>query len=217
MISNCVNFVIQSSDTMTPATLDDFRTSENYKAFIDNALPEINRAIQQIALQEKIPVQAQEYSCNAENKSNFLHLKLSDIEDKNFSVRRIFKVEFLYEGYSFTLPYRRVKNEIIVTNPKLDGIILLRYFPKPRLLTLEDIQNYNFGGEDESTDLNDLGIDDTMCSDVIPYLVKGVLWQETEPELAQVEYNKGLNNLEYLPRGDEYEPDQERVQIIEGW
>lgn len=202
---------------MTPSTLNDFRTSENYKAFIDNALPEINRAIQQIALQEKIPVQAQEYPCSAEDTSDFLHLKLSDIEDKNFSVRRIFKVELLYKDYSIALPYRRLKNEIVVSNPRMDGIILLRYFPRPRLLTLEDIQNYNFGGVDESTDLYDLGIDDAMCSDVIPYLVKGVLWQETEPELAQVEYNKGLTNLEYLPRGDAFEPDQDRVQLMEGW
>lgn len=202
---------------MTPATLSDFRVSENYKAFIDNALPEINRAIQQIAINEKIPVQAQEYACTSENSNDLLHLKLSDIEDKNFSVRRVFKVELLYKGGYTSLSFRTIKNEIIVPNPKVDGTILLRYFPKPRLLTLADIQNYEFGGEDESTDLNDLGIDDTMCTDVIPYLVKGVLWQETEPELAQVEYNKGLSNMDLLPRGDLYEPDQENVQLIESW
>lgn len=83
------------------------------------------------------------------------------------------------------------------------------------MLTQGDMGGIDYNGElvyesDESLELNEIGIDDTLCNIVIPCLVKANIWQEVEPEMAQLERNKGLQNLSMMDTLDE-EPYQSYV------
>ena len=98
------------------------------------------------------------------------------------------------------------------------GEIYIRYYPKIRLLTEADYTYYTDLEEtDRSIDLEELGIEDNIAVAVIPYLVKSKLWQEIEPELAQVCKTEGLQNLALMEDGDFDEPYQTNVFSNESW
>lgn len=206
LITNCINFTTQDEEELNPATLEQFRGSTNYRAFIKNALPEINRAIQELVTLNKLPMQCIEVVGN----SNVFELT----SEQNDSIYSIFKVEVEANDTLYSpVEYRRINNKIKL--PKIEGIstTYIKYYPRIRLLTEGDYQqsyDEDDAGKDSSLDLNTLGINDTICNAVIPYLVKSRIWQEIEPELAQLDRNIGLQNASMLVNGVE-EPYQTSV------
>ena len=206
LISNCINFTTQDEEDINPATLEQFRGSTNYRAFIKNALPEINRAIQELVALNKLPMQCIEIKTT----TNVVELT----EEQNNSIYSIFKVEVETNDQLYSpVEYRRINNKIKL--PKISGAetTYIKYYPRIRLLTEADYrQSYENedDGADNSLDLNTLGINDTICNAVIPYLVKSRIWQEIEPEMAQLDRNIGLQNASMLVNGVE-EPYQTSV------
>lgn len=216
LIAECVRFVSpQTEDDINDLTITNFQNSSNYRSFIVNALPEINRAIQEITPFKKFQLKEYDLEIKSYNPTDiFFDIDLpTDIKKE---IYEIYKIEFINEnGYITLLEYRKFKDKYRVVNPKRKGTINVRYYPRIRLLTDADKgENYVAGetlSEDKSLDLETLGIDDYMCISVIPYLVKAKLWQEIEPSIAQLSKTEGLQNLSILNDGDNNEPYQSYV------
>lgn len=206
LISNCINFTTQDEEEINPATLEQFRGSTNYRAFIKNALPEINRAIQELVALNKLPMQCIEIVGN----SNVIELT----QEQNESIYSIFKVEVETADKLYSpVEYRRINNKIKL--PIISGAetTYIKYYPRVRMLLESDYRksyDEDDDGSDNSLDLTTLGINDTICNAVIPYLVKSRIWQEIEPEMAQLDRNIGLQNASMLVNGVE-EPYQTSV------
>lgn len=218
LIANCVKFVVQSGDEINNETVLDFKETPNYKDFINNALPEINRAIQEITPFKKFQLKLYEQEISTINYSEpYLIIDLKEIAKE---IYQIYKVELIDRYGNITLlEYRKEGNNLRVVNFRRPGKLIIRYYPKVRLLSEADYDYYlDKEVTDISIDLNDLGIDDMICNSVIPYLVKAQLWQEIEPELAQLQRNTGLQNLSMVIDGDNDEPYQTQVYtLMKGW
>lgn len=266
LVSNCINFITQDDEDINPLTLNEFKNSENYKSFIKNALPEINRAIQQIVIFKKIPLKVFEKEFKSIDYINaILKIDISEIKKEIYS---IFKVEFFNQYNQLSImEHRREANNLIIVNPKNYGKLIIKYYPKVRMLTNSDFKSiiyenyveitlndfvdkiktnklengmiykidnqlyqatsnnsfvkyqYEVGSDelDTSIDLETLGLDEVLCQSVIPYLVKSKLWQEIEPQLAQIYYNEGIQNLNLIENGDFNEPYQTYVCQTTRW
>ena len=205
LIANCVNFTTQDEEDINPSNLETFRNSTNYRSFLKNALPEINRAIQELAVLKKLPLEVIELDGESLDDVN----RFVFTNEQNQKIYRIFKVEvyadnncyspveYRKEGKWFRLPSLFDRNQI--------KRICIKYYPRPKLLSEADkgIGFDNDNGEDKSLDLNTIGLNDTICTMVIPYLVKSRIWQEVEPEMAQLERNIGLQNASMLVDAEE--------------
>ena len=197
--------------------MEEFEESANYKSFFNNALPEINRAIQEITEYKKFQLKSYEVKLDKIEYTNVF--TIIDLPKEIYrEIYSIFKIELIdSHGYITLLEHRREGNKIKVVNLRKLGTIIIRYYPRIKLLTKADYDYYlDLQEDDKSIDLEDLGIDDTICSAVIPYFVKAKLWQEIEPELAQVTKTEGLQNLMLLPDGDNDEPYQTYVVLSNG-
>lgn len=290
LITNCINYTTQDDTEINPVQLENFRNSSNYSAFIKNALPEINRAIQEIVAWKKLPIKVMElthtketntqnpdtpiennnvanpfveYKTNSKNK----RLKFDLTKEQKKEIFSIFKMEIEDELGNLYSPveYRRINNQIII--PYFEGSLYIKYHPRVRILTDVDKGTLEFGAEnveltftdfvelikskslevgkiykitdlahniykvatsynayrdatnedgyierDNSTDLEELGLSEPLCTMVIPLLVKSNIWQEVEPEMAQLERNKALQNLSLLSTVED-EPYQTDVSI----
>ena len=259
LITNCINFTTQDEEELNPSNLETFKNSSNYRAFIKNALPEINRAIQELVALKKFPL-----VCYETEMVNNIELPKD--------VYSIFKVEVEAKDSLYTpVEYRKIGNKIklpIIHNAQKTYI---KYHPRIRLLSEADKGTLEFGTEaveitfdeftylvmskqlvkdtiykvkdlnenqykvatstygyrnatsedgyssyDDSLDLTTLGIDDTICNSVIPYLVKSRIWQEIEPEMAQLDRNIGLQNASLLESAID-EPYQTSIARTYDW
>lgn len=286
LIANCINYTTQDDTELNPIQLENFRNSSNYSAFIKNALPEINRAVQEIVAWKKLPLEVMELTHLIvkdeevkENENNtvanpfieLMHnkrerkLKFELTKQQKEKIYSIFKMEIEdINGNTYSpVEYRRRNNSIIV--PYFEGSLLIKYYPRIRILKESDKGTIEFGNEtteitmaefveliknkslvlgniykitdlkeniykiatsyngyrdatsedghievDDSIDLEELGINELLCNMVIPLLVKANIWQEVEPEMAQLERNKALQNLSLLETVDD-EPFQTSV------
>lgn len=227
LMSNCIKFITQDDQELNALNLELFKNSSNYKSFISNSLPEINRAIQQIVTYKKLPIETIEIdNSNSSGSNKTLEIELS--KEQLRKIYSIFKVEVFDNNGNIYSPvtYKRLGNKLLIANIK--GKIYINYYPRIRLLgvdidtgksdlgTLEYDGGDSYMSEDNSLDLNTIGLDDTICTLVIPYLVKANMWQEIEPELAQLQRNIGLQNLITLDTNQD-EQYQESVAITNGW
>lgn len=194
LIANCVNFTTQDEEDINPSNLETYRNSTNYRAFLKNALPEINRAIQELVVLKKLPIRLYESEM------------VNNIELPS-DVYSIFKVEVEGTNLIYSpVEYKRIGNTIklpVIYDAKKVNI---KYYPRPKLLSDADKGGSFDGddsGEDNSLDLNTIGLNDTICTMVIPYLVKSRIWQEVEPEMAQLDRNIGLQNASMLVDAEE--------------
>lgn len=207
LITNCINFTTQDEEELNPSNLETFRNSSNYRAFIKNALPEINRAIQELVILKKIPMRVFE----TEMVNNI------DLPEDVYSIYKI-DVKAKDSLYS-PVEYRRIGNKIKLPIIYQAQTTYIKYHPKIRLLSKADYNGSfedNDDGIDNSLDLNEVGLSDTICSAVIPYLVKANIWQEIEPELAQLSRNLGLQNATLLESVME-EPYQTSIARTNDW
>lgn len=193
LIANCVNFTTQDEEDINPSNLETYRNSTNYKAFLKNALPEINRAIQELVVLKKLPIRMYESEMvnNIELPSDVYSIFKVEVEGTNLVYS---PVEYKKIGNTIKLP-------IIYDAKKVN----IKYYPRPKLLSDAD-KCAGFdedNGVDNSLDLNEIGLNDTICTMVIPYLVKSRIWQEVEPEMAQLERNIGLQNASMLVDAEE--------------
>ncbi len=222
LVANCVRFVVQAGDDINSENIEDLKDTPNYRDFVNNALPEINRAIQEITPFKKFQLKIWEKEIeDVDYTSAHLEIDLSEISSE---IYQIYKVELIDKnGYITLLEYRKEGKKLRIVNFKKTGKLIIRYYPRIRLLSEADYLAYYDANvvekeKDLSIDLNELGIDDMICNSVIPYLVKAQLWQEIEPELAQLQRNTGLQNLSMVIDGDNDEPYQTRVfNSIKGW
>lgn len=194
LIANCVNFTTQDEEDINPSNLETYRNSTNYRAFLKNALPEINRAIQELVVLKKLPIKMYETEMvnNIELPSDVYSIFKVEVEGTNLIYS---PVEYKKIGNTIKLP-------IIYDAKKVN----IKYYPRPKLLSDADKGGSfdgNDSGEDNSLDLNTIGLNDTICTMVIPYLVKSRIWQEVEPEMAQLDRNIGLQNASMLVDGEE--------------
>lgn len=194
LIANCVNFTTQDEEDINPSNLETYRNSTNYRAFLKNALPEINRAIQELVVLKKLPIRMYETEMvnNIELPSDVYSIFKVEVEGTNLIYS---PVEYKKIGNTIKLP-------VIYDAKKVN----IKYYPRPKLLSDADKGGSFDGddsGEDNSLDLNTIGLNDTICTMVIPYLVKSRIWQEVEPEMAQLDRNIGLQNASMLVDGEE--------------
>lgn len=218
LVANCVAFVVEGEDNINNLTVLEFKDSANYKSFINNAIPEINRAIQEITPYKKFQLKQYIIEVTTINNDN-AHMIIELPSDVLKEIYSIYKIEFIDDYGNITfLEYRKEGKKIRVVNLRKTGEIYIRYYPKIRLLTEADYTYYTDLEEtDKSIDLEELGIEDNIAVAVIPYLVKSKLWQEIEPELAQVCKTEGLQNLALMEDGDFDEPYQTNVFSNESW
>ena len=218
LVANCVAFVVEGEDNINNLTVLEFKDSANYKSFINNAIPEINRAIQEITPYKKFQLKQYIIEVTTINNDN-AHMIIELPSDVLKEIYSIYKIEFIDDYGNITLlEYRKEGKKIRIVNLRKTGEIYIRYYPKIRLLTEADYTYYTDLEEtDRSIDLEELGIEDNIAVAVIPYLVKSKLWQEIEPELAQVCKTEGLQNLALMEDGDFDEPYQTNVFSNESW
>lgn len=218
LVANCVAFVVEGEDNINNLTVLEFKDSANYKSFINNAIPEINRAIQEITPYKKFQLKQYIIEVTTINNDN-AHMIIELPSDVLKEIYSIYKIEFIDDYGNITfLEYRKEGKKIRIVNLRKTGEIYIRYYPKIRLLTEADYTYYTDLEEtDSSIDLEELGIEDNIAVAVIPYLVKSKLWQEIEPELAQVCKTEGLQNLALMEDGDFDEPYQTNVFSNESW
>lgn len=218
LVANCVAFVVEGEDNINNLTVLEFKDSANYKSFVNNALPEINRAIQEITPYKKFQLKQYIIEINQVNSLNAHMIIELPLEIYN-EIYSIYKIEFIDDYGNITfLEYRREGKNIRVVNLRKTGNIYIRYYPKIRLLTEADYNYYTDKEEtDKSIELEELGIENNISVAVIPYLVKSKLWQEIEPELAQVCKTEGLQNLALMEDGDFDEPYQTSIFSNESW
>lgn len=218
LVANCVAFVVEGEDNINNLTVLEFKDSANYKSFINNAIPEINRAIQEITPYKKFQLKQYIIEVTTINNDN-AHMIIELPSDVLKEIYSIYKIEFIDDYGNITfLEYRKEGKKIRIVNLRKTGEIYIRYYPKIRLLTEADYTYYTDLEEtDKSIDLEELGIEDNIAVAVIPYLVKSKLWQEIEPELAQVCKTEGLQNLALMEDGDFDEPYQTNVFSNESW
>lgn len=218
LVANCVAFVVEGEDNINNLTVLEFKDSANYKSFINNAIPEINRAIQEITPYKKFQLKQYIIEVTTINNDN-AHMIIELPSDVLKEIYSIYKIEFIDDYGNITfLEYRKEGKKIRIVNLRKTGEIYIRYYPKIRLLTEADYTYYTDLEEtDRSIDLEELGIEDNIAVAVIPYLVKSKLWQEIEPELAQVCKTEGLQNLALIEDGDFDEPYQTNVFSNESW
>ena len=218
LVANCVAFVVEGEDNINNLTVLEFKDSANYKSFINNAIPEINRAIQEITPYKKFQLKQYIIEVTTINNDN-AHMIIEFPSDVLKEIYSIYKIEFIDDYGNITfLEYRKEGKKIRIVNLRKTGEIYIRYYPKIRLLTEADYTYYTDLEEtDRSIDLEELGIEDNIAVAVIPYLVKSKLWQEIEPELAQVCKTEGLQNLALMEDGDFDEPYQTNVFSNESW
>ena len=218
LVTNCVAFVVEGEDNINNLTVLEFKDSANYKSFINNAIPEINRAIQEITPYKKFQLKQYIIEVTTINNDN-AHMIIELPSDVLKEIYSIYKIEFIDDYGNITfLEYRKEGKKIRIVNLRKTGEIYIRYYPKIRLLTEADYTYYTDLEEtDRSIDLEELGIEDNIAVAVIPYLVKSKLWQEIEPELAQVCKTEGLQNLALMEDGDFDEPYQTNVFSNESW
>lgn len=218
LVANCVAFVVEGEDNINNLTVLEFKDSANYKSFVNNAIPEINRAIQEITPYKKFQLKQYIIEVTTINNDN-AHMIIELPSDVLKEIYSIYKIEFIDDYGNITfLEYRKEGKKIRIVNLRKTGEIYIRYYPKIRLLTEADYTYYTDLEEtDRSIDLEELGIEDNIAVAVIPYLVKSKLWQEIEPELAQVCKTEGLQNLALMEDGDFDEPYQTNVFSNESW
>lgn len=275
LMSNCIKFITQDDQELNALNLELFKNSSNYKSFISNSLPEINRAIQQIVTYKKLPIETIEIDNSGANSNKTLEIELT--KEQLRKIYSIFKVVvFDINGNIYSpVTYKRIGNNLLTTNIK--GTIYIRYYPRIRLLGVDTdtgksdlgiseycseaiemtfdefinlikskslepekiykikdltIKQYKVATStsgyrdattedgvldiDNSLNLEEIGLDDTICTLVIPYLVKANMWQEIEPELAQLQRNIGLQNLAILDTNQD-ETYQDSVAVTNRW
>lgn len=132
----------------------------------------------------------------------------------------IFKIEVEdYKGNLYSpVEYRKRNNKITI--PYFEGTINILYYPAIRIFDQNDVRDQDvYDGEisvEELEDLYDYGLNDTLCTMVIPLLVKANIWQEVEPEMAQLERNKALQNLSLVVPAEE-EVYQSEVAVLNSY
>lgn len=147
LIVNCLNFVTMDDETKNEMMLRELENSSNYQSFVKNALPEINRAIQEMIPFKKIATKDKEYTdYNYSNRSHNVILDISDIKD---DIYQIFKVEYINAfNDSYPLNYRNYSSDkLLVENPCFAGTIHIVYYPRIRLLTEEDFGEMEFASD----------------------------------------------------------------------
>lgn len=218
LVANCVAFVVEGEDSINNLTVMTFKESANYRSFINNALPEINRAIQEITSYKKFQLKMYQKDISTIDYNN-AHMIIELPKEIRKEIYEIYKVELIDSNGTITLLEHRLEgNTIRTVNFKRSGTLMIRYYPRIKILTAADYDYYtDLEQDDKSIDLYDLGLDDIICNSVIPYLVKSKLWQEIEPELAQLCKNEGLQNLALLHDGNNDEPYQTSVFLIQRW
>ena len=91
LMSNCIKFITQDDQELNALNLELFKNSSNYKSFISNSLPEINRAIQQIVTYKKLPIETIEIDNSGANSNKTLEIELT--KEQLRKIYSIFKVE----------------------------------------------------------------------------------------------------------------------------
>lgn len=259
LITNCINFTTQDEEELNPSNLETFRNSSNYRAFIKNALPEINRAIQELVVLKKIPIKVLQiemvnnfilpedvysiYKVEVEAKNslyspveyrkigNMIKLPIIYQAEKTY-IKYHPRIRLLTEADKGTLEYGTQANE--VTFEEFTYLVMAKKLVKDELYKIKDLtenqykvatSTYGYRNAtsedgyisvDNSLDLNKEGLSDTICTAVIPYLVKANIWQEIEPELAQLSRNIGLQNASLLESVIE-EPYQTSIARTNDW
>lgn len=259
LITNCINFTTQDEEELNPSNLETFRNSSNYRAFIKNALPEINRAIQELVILKKIPIRVFETEMvnNIDLPEDVYSIYKIDVKAKDslyspVEYRRIgnkIKLPIIYQAQKTYIKYHpRVKiltendkgtlefatQSIDVTFENFVNLIKNKQLTANEVYKIVDLKQNQYKvatstygyrdatdddgyiARDNSLDLNEVGLSDTICSAVIPYLVKANIWQEIEPELAQLSRNLGLQNATLLESVME-EPYQTSIARTNDW
>lgn len=209
LITNCINYTTQDDVDISPETLNVFKNSSNYSAFIKNALPEVNRAIQEIVAWKKIPLKTMSivmdnnYVGSITNKKS----KVTLTKEQKKQIYSIFKIEIEDANGNVYSPVEYTKRNDDILVPYIVGTMNIVYYPTIPIFSNKDVRDEDvYEGEILLSDLEDLydyGLNDAVCSMVIPLLVKANIWQEIEPEMAQLERNKALQNLSLVLPAEE--------------
>lgn len=158
------NYAFDMSITDLQTAISD----ENYGSYIVNMNGAISRALDRIENACVVPTKTRLIS-SAELVigKNYSRFDLSKIEDL-FIIDRI-SAEYESGEYDSNIAYELEGNELLLEN--VDAEIRIIYYPKIKTM------------DDTVKDTDDMWIPDNI-SRLIPYFIKGDLYQEEEPNLA---------------------------------
>lgn len=176
-------------------------SNADYEDSIANILPSIHRALNRIATSEKLPRMFKEISPINESNEVKHNMEINLYEEMPY-LYRIVRVSLLTEkevihdldfdivGNKLILPYLHNSNNsnyfyqlnpYIIEPKEIKYIIEYAPYSSIRLESMEDT--------DEIKDANGVKLLDNIC-EIIPYYVKGDVYEETEPEIALMHMNK---------------------------
>ena len=154
------DFGIDELQTMLP--------DENYGSYIVNMNGAIARALDRIENACVMPLKRKEISiCDCEETRNFIRFDTSKIED--FFILDRVTAEYDSGEYAGNVEYELEGDILILPNHKANYTIL--YYPTIKTM------------DDSVLDTDEIWIPDKIAR-LIPYFIKGDLYQEEEPALA---------------------------------
>ena len=184
--TECIRYTAEDKDIgFTEDKYVEFKSKDVYKDYINNVLGSINRAVQRIASQNKIPHKQlvlkgkkQQYTKN-EIEELIKPLKIRDIYSVSIMTSRGFveSIDFTYFNNTLYLKDNRYS--------KFD--VVIDFIPFIKKLTKEDEENQlieNWETSDTSIDLEEVGLPYELLYSVIIYFVKGELFGFDNPSLA---------------------------------
>lgn len=218
LIVEVVNYTKQDDTVMNEANMQSFLKSENYRAILNNSLREINRAIQDILPYVKHEIQT--FSVPVDKSVRTISIKLDTFDPKIYRVFRTY--------YTTNDGKAIIQTPNLIAGKQLSARIhnakefFVEYYPRIPVFTEADLNGSTYSEDEDSAldmsiDLTKYGLTDYICISVIPHLAKSKLWQELEPELAQLERNEGLQNLMNYDDGNLNESPQYQVDITNDW
>lgn len=153
---------------MDISSLQTMISNENYGSYIVNMKGSIARALDRIENACVVPTKVYTIK-NEDTIFNKYHIRfdLSKIEDF-FAIDRI-SAEYSNGEYDGSVSYELEGNELILNNANAQYRII--YYPKIKTI------------DDSIEDTDDIWIPDNIAR-LIPYFIKGDLYQEEEPNLA---------------------------------
>ena len=192
LIVACLKLMFEVDDSKIDASI--ISTNEDYNSQygskINNMIESINRAFMEVQKNDKMPKDVIILDRLENTTNNIIEYEIP------YDVYKIINIK--YDSGSYVLPnvpIRRKGNKHLILNAQTEGKYIIEYYPRIELLTEDMDDNYIINMPDE-------------ILQIIPYFVKGDLYEEDEPNLAIASRNMFSS---YLAEINRYEPNQTKV------
>lgn len=150
--------------------IDVLMSNESYASYLQNMNGSIHRAVQEMYTKNKVPTSAY-YLNGVYGTTDDYGFERFNLESLISDFGKFVRLDKEYYGEYFVNYPHRMESNILLLPSHRQGNYIVRYYPR-----LDYIER----GADNDTELN---IPEYLAS-IIPYFIKGDLYQDDEPNLA---------------------------------